>query len=99
MPSQTQIAFDLNTLYTRYDSSGTNSGAGGSVGAGVTISYYGYSTPGTQDSTTSFSIKKVYYIGTVKYVDWNNNTQLHYFKHPKVDAHKRFATHIFERLK
>ena len=43
MPSQTQIAFDLNTLYTRYDSSGTNSGAGGSIGAGTGIKYYGYS--------------------------------------------------------
>jgi hypothetical protein len=74
MPSQTQIAFDLNTLYTRYDSSGTNSGAGGSIGVGTGIKYYGYSNPGTQDSTTSFSIKKVYSIGNVEYVDWNNNS-------------------------
>lgn len=67
------MPFDLNTLYTRYDSAGTNSGAGGSIGAGTGILYYGYSTPGIVDSTPSFSIKKVYNIGNVQYVDWNNN--------------------------
>jgi hypothetical protein len=73
MPSQTQIYFDLNTLYTRYDASGTAAGAGGSLGIGTTISYYGYSTPGTSDTTNAFSIKKQYYIGNVQYVDWSNN--------------------------
>ena len=63
---KTQIYFDLNTLYTRYDSSGTGS-------PGTTISYYGYSNPGIADSTTSFSIKKIYWQGTVQYVDWANN--------------------------
>ena len=72
------MPFDLNTLYTRYDSAGTNSGAGGSVGAGTAIKYYGYSNPGTVDSTTSFSIKKVYNIGSVEYVDWNNNAVADY---------------------
>ena len=67
------MPFDLNTLYTRYDPTGTNSGAAGAVGAGTTISYYGYSSPGTPDSTTSFSIKKVYNIGNVQYVDWSGN--------------------------
>jgi hypothetical protein len=73
MPSQTQIYFDNNTLYTRYDASGTNSGAGGAVGVGTTISYYGYSTPGVADTSNNFSIKKVYNIGNIQYVDWSNN--------------------------
>lgn len=72
------MPFDLNTLYTRYDSAGTNSGAGGAVGVGTTISYYGYSNPGIADSSTSFSIKKVYNIGNVQYVDWNNNAVADY---------------------
>jgi hypothetical protein len=67
------MPFDLNTLYTRYDSTGTNSGAAGTVGAGTGIKYYGYSSPGTQDTTTSFSIKKVYNIANVEYVDWSGN--------------------------
>jgi hypothetical protein len=73
MPSQTQIYFDNNTLYTRYDASGTNSGAGGAVGVGTTISYYGYSTPGVADTSNNFSIKKIYYIGNIQYIDWSNN--------------------------
>jgi hypothetical protein len=73
MPSQTQIFFDNNTLYTRYDASGTNSGAGGAVGVGTTISYYGYSTPGVADTSNNFSIKKTYYIGNIQYIDWSNN--------------------------
>lgn len=73
MPSQTQIYFDNNTLYTRYEAVGSNAGAGGSLGAGTTISYYGYSVPGAADSSNCFSIKKVYFIGNVQYVDWSNN--------------------------
>ena len=67
------MSFDLNTLYTRYDSAGTNSGAAGAVGAGTGILYYGYSLPGTSDNSTTFSIKKVYNIGNVQYVDWSGN--------------------------
>jgi hypothetical protein len=73
MPSQTQIYFDNNTLYTRYDPSGSNVGAAGLTGVGTTISYYGYSTPGVVDSSNNFSIKKIYYIGNIQYIDWSNN--------------------------
>ena len=66
MPSQTQIFYDINTLYTRYEASGT-----GTIGS--TISYYGYSVPGTPDGAPAFSLKKVYYLGAVQYVDWANN--------------------------
>lgn len=68
MPSQTQIYYDNNTLYTRYEASGDANG-----GVGATISYYGYSEPGKADNTPSFSIKKVYYLGNVQYVDWSDN--------------------------
>lgn len=68
MPSQTQIYFDNNTLYTRYEAVGAANG-----GLGTTISYYGYSVPGADDSTPSFSIKKVYYLSNVQYVDWNDH--------------------------
>ena len=56
------------TLYSRYDPSGTAAG-----GLGTTISYYGYAKQGSADGDTTFSIKKVYYIGAVQYTDWSNN--------------------------
>ena len=68
MPSQTQIYYDLNTLYTRYEASGTAAG-----GVGASISYYGYSNTGITDATPGFSIKKVYYLSNIQYVDWSNN--------------------------
>lgn len=59
---------DINTLYSRYDN------AGGSV------SYYGYNIQNSMalqnpsDSAAAFSIKYIYYVGTVQYTLWSNNT-------------------------
>jgi hypothetical protein len=31
-------------------------------------------------------------------VDWNDRKQVHYYMHPHVDFHKKFADHLYEKL-